>query len=168
MGFTEVMAIADHYAGLCRAATGLRVVPDISGAVATDGAASVPPIADEAADARTRSIFDAIRERERVWSGLDRVPNFWRAVAHHYHYLRALWEKELVVMKPGELDARTKAPIAFAVAIQQGVPYFIDYQTLILRRLGFNDAALVEMVGWVNSIMARNAISHLMQLEDGD
>ncbi|MBI2911147.1 MAG: hypothetical protein HYY05_03325 [Chloroflexi bacterium] len=162
------MAIADHYAGLCRAAIGLGVRPDILEPVSSDHAARVGLVMDQDADARTGAIFDAIREREREWSGLERVPNFWRALANHFHYLRAAWEKEQVVMCPGELDLRTKAPVAFAVAIQQGAPYFTDYHTLVLKRLGFNDPALVEMVGWVNSITTRNAISHLMQLESRD
>jgi alkylhydroperoxidase family enzyme len=77
-------------------------------------------LVDEAtADPRVRAVFDDIKATKKI----DRVPNFWRALAAHPDNLERVWSHLKSVMKPGKLDLLTKEMLALAVSITNSCDY---------------------------------------------
>lgn len=82
--------------------------------------------------------------------GLTFVPNLFKAMAHHPDYLEATWTRVKVIMGPGRLDRKTKEIIAVAVSATNGCEYCVNAHTAALRRLGFGDAELTEVMAVVD------------------
>ena len=77
-------------------------------------------LVDEAnANARVRAVYDDIKATKK----LDRVPNFWRALAAHPDNLERIWGQLKAIMKPGKIDLLTKEMIALAVSITNSCDY---------------------------------------------
>jgi len=68
---------------------------------------------------RVRAVFDDIKAIKKI----DRVPNFWRALAAHPDNLERVWSHLKSVMKPGKLDLLTKEMLALAVSITNSCDY---------------------------------------------
>lgn len=54
---------------------------------------------------------------------IDRVPNFWRALATHPEHLELCWTQLKAIMRPGKVDLLTKEIIALAVSVTNGCHY---------------------------------------------
>jgi alkylhydroperoxidase family enzyme len=160
-GFAEVVAVAEHVAGQSRSANLLGLT--------TDGEGGLPPLVPlvdaEAADGPVRATLDEIRGWARETLGWERVPLFWRAIARQPRYLNAAWAKTKLVLGPAEIDRETKIAVALACAALAGSRYFVEYYQAAYRRLGFDDAAVVELAGLVNHYASFNTVSHAFQLE---
>ena len=165
VSWTEVLAVTEHYTGLSKAAGALLVEPDLARSVAGPGAALVDLVEDDTADGRTRAVFADIRVSLGERLGIDRVPNFWKAIAHDYHYLAATWHKEQVVTRPDALDARTKAAVALAAAMVNGGRYFIEYTLLAFRRLGATTRDIVQLAALVDSFTCFNKVADGMRID---
>lgn len=77
-------------------------------------------LVDEAfASPRVRAVFDDIKATKKI----DRVPNFWRALASHPDNLERVWSQLKSIMRPGKLDLLTKEMIALAVSITNSCDY---------------------------------------------
>lgn len=159
-GFAEVVAVAEHVAGQSRAANLLGLTSE-SG----DGLPPLVPLLDDAADTAAGPVLDEIRAWSREQLGWDGVPRFWRAAARQKRYLAAAWAKTKLVTEPGEVDRVTKVAVALAWAALAGSRYFVEYYQAAFRRLGLDDAAVVELTGLVNHYASFNVISHAFQLE---
>jgi alkylhydroperoxidase family enzyme len=81
----------------------------------------------EYADAgpEVRTIYDDIMATRKV----DRVNNFWKAIAHDPVTLKRTWESIKRVMAPGALDALTKELIYVAVSVTNNCGYRIATHT---------------------------------------
>ena len=66
-----------------------------------------------------QEVFREIKETKKI----DRVPNFWRALAGHPEHLRIVWNQLKAIMKPGKIDLLTKEIIALAVSATNSCHY---------------------------------------------
>ena len=152
--------MAEHVAGQSRSA-------NLLGLVSEDG--GLPPLVPlldvDEADGPARATLEEVRAWAREQLGWERVPLFWRAVAHQPRYLSAAWAKTKLVLGPAEIDYTTKVAVALACAALAGSRYFVEYYQAAYRRLGLDDAAVVELAGLVNHYASFNTISHTFQLE---
>ena len=81
--------------------------------------ATVRLIPEEEAAGRVREIYEDIKETKEV----DRVPDFWRALANSPGLLDQVWGELKAVMAPGKLDPLTKEMVALAVSITNSCDY---------------------------------------------
>jgi alkylhydroperoxidase/carboxymuconolactone decarboxylase family protein YurZ len=161
-GVTEVMALADHVAGLAAGAAGLRLAADIpSRAPGTEEPPRPEP--DRSAAAET---LEQIRAVSAESLGVDRVPDFWLILARQPRLLAAMWDKHRLVMSAGRLPEHTKHCVALAVATFRQSDYWISYFSELARRsAAVDDESLVELVGCVMHYVAFNTVAHGMLLE---
>ena len=96
---------------------------------------------------------------------MDFVPNYWRALAPMPEYLEATWNKYKAVMLGGKLDRLTKEIIALAVSATNGCDYCINSHTAAVKRLGLDDAAVVEIMAVVDFFNASNSVADGLQIE---
>jgi alkylhydroperoxidase/carboxymuconolactone decarboxylase family protein YurZ len=158
-GFAEVVAVAEHVAGQARSA-------NLLGLLSEGGLPPlVAPVDPEAVEGPVRATLDEIRAWAREALGWDEVPLFWRAIARQPRYLNAAWAKTKLVLGPAEIDREAKIAVALACAALAGSRYFVEYYQAAYRRLGFDDAAVVELAGLVNHYASFNTVSHAFQLE---
>ncbi len=108
-----------------------------------------------------REVYDDILATR----GLERVPNYWKALAHRPEYLAATWAKLKEVMAEGALDRRTKEIIAVAVSATNACRYCLQSHTDALRSLGVGDAELVELMAVVDFFNGSNAVASGLQVE---
>ncbi len=76
-------------------------------------------ISEEEATGKVKEVYEDIKATK----GIDFIPKFWQALAHHPEHMEATWKKLKVVMKPGKLDLLTKEMIALAVSITNDCVY---------------------------------------------
>ncbi|MBI5084604.1 MAG: carboxymuconolactone decarboxylase family protein [Acidobacteria bacterium] len=81
---------------------------------------------------------------------VDRVNNFWKAMAHHPPTLRQVWEEVKTVMAPGALDPLVKEMIYVAVSATNGCEYCTYSHTAAARAKGMTE----EMLGEVLAVAA--------------
>ena len=68
------------------------------------------------ASGEVRAVFDDIMATRKV----DRVNNFWKALANHPPTLVRTWESIKAVMAPGALDPLTKEMLYLAASATAG------------------------------------------------
>ncbi len=160
-GVTEIMAVAEHVAGLTAAASGFQLGSRLSGGLEhRPHSAPAPPDGSAAVE-----ILGEIRSWTHDTLGLDAVPDFWLLLATMPRLCAAAWRKDRLVMGPGKLDAEDKACVALAVAMFRASPYWITYHTELVRRLArLDDRGLVELTGCVMHYVNFNTIAHGMLL----
>lgn len=109
-------------------------------------------LVDEAsAPPRVRAVFDDIKATKKI----ERVPNFWRALAVHPEHLELVWSRAKAIMKPGKLDILTKEIIALAVSITNSCRYCINSHTAAVQKLGLDNdghGELLAVVGLYNQM----------------
>ena len=159
-GVTEIMAISEHVSSLCAGAAALQLGPDVPERRGPEPAAvgGSPP-------SGAAEILDEVAAWTREHLGVDRVPDFWRALAHQPRFLRATWAKDRLVLSPGRLDEPAKLCIACAVAANRQSAYWIAYFTELLRRLAsMDEPVLVEITASVMHYVSFNTVAHAMGL----
>src|SRR5271167_1479460 len=122
---------------------------------------TVKLIEEAAADARVRAIYDDIKAVKKI----ERVPNFWRALAANPDNLERCWNQAKAVMKPGKLDLLTKEIIALAVSITNSCRYCINSHTAAVQKLGLDNEALGEVLAVVGLFNQMNKLSDAYQIE---
>lgn len=164
-GVTEIMAISEHVSSLCAGAGALQLAPDVP-----ELPGAPPAAVGEPPPGAAESCLAEIQDWSRVHLGLDRVPDFWRLLAHQPRFLQATWAKDRLVLGPGRLDEPAKLCAAFAVAACRQSAYWTSYLTHRLRRSGLGDRALVELTASVMHYVSFNTVAHGMMLraEYGD
>jgi AhpD family alkylhydroperoxidase len=116
---------------------------------------------DRVADPRVRAVFDDIKATKKI----DRVPNFWRALAAHPEHLELCWTRAKAIMRPGKLDARTKEIIALAVSITNSCRYCINSHTTALQKLGLDAESYGELLAVVGLYNQFNKLVDGLQVE---
>jgi len=112
-------------------------------------------IEPETAAPEVRAVFDDIKETRQV----DRVNNFWKALANHPPTLTRIWESVKEVMAPGALDPLTKELVYVAVSITNGCEYCIASHTASARAKGMTDEQLGELLAVVGMANETNALA---------
>lgn len=103
----------------------------------------------EDASDEVRAIYDEIMALRKV----DRVNNFWKALAHDPSTMRRTWESIKEIMGRGALDPLTKELIYVAVSATNGCEYCIASHTAAARGKGMSDemfGELMAVVGMAN------------------
>jgi uncharacterized peroxidase-related enzyme len=130
-------------------------------------AATVRPVAEEAATGRVAEIFAEIRQTKQI----DFVPALWRTLATNPVELELVWNMLKTLMHPesmgrtSSLDPLVRETIALAVSATNGCSYCVNSHTAAVRKLG----ASAEMVGEVLAIVGlfnmTNALADGYQVE---
>ena len=107
------------------------------------------------ASAEVRAVFDDIMATRKI----DRVNNFWKALASHPPTLRRTWESIQSVMAPGALDPLTKEMIYVAVSATNGCDYCTTSHTAAARKAGMTDEMLGELMAVVGMANETNRLA---------
>jgi AhpD family alkylhydroperoxidase len=122
---------------------------------------TVKLVEENAADPKVRAIYDDIKATKKI----DRVPNFWRALAAHPEHLELCWTKAKAIMKPGKLDMLTKEIIALAVSITNSCRYCINSHTAACQKLGLTNEQHGELLAVVGLYNQFNKLADAFQVE---
>jgi AhpD family alkylhydroperoxidase len=118
----------------------------------------------EDASPEVRAVYDDIMATRKV----DRVNNFWKAIAHDPVTLQRTWESIKQVMAPGALDAITKELIYVAVSVTNNCGYCIATHTAAAQKKGMTDAMFAELMAVVGMANETNNLATGYQVEVDD
>jgi AhpD family alkylhydroperoxidase len=116
------------------------------------------------ASPEVRAVYDDIMATRKI----DRVNNFWKAIASHPPTLRRTWESLKAVMAPGVLDPLTKELVYLAVSVTNGCDYCTASHTAAARKAGMTSAMLGELMAVVGMANETNRLSDGYQIEIDD
>jgi AhpD family alkylhydroperoxidase len=122
---------------------------------------TVKLIEEAAASARVKAIYDDIKATKKI----DRVPNFWRALAVHPENLERAWNQCKAIMQPGKLDLLTKEIIAAAVSITNSCRYCINSHTAAAQKLGLTPEQHGELLAVVGLYNQFNKLADAFQID---
>jgi len=115
----------------------------------------------EDASDEVRQVFDDIMATRKV----DKVNNFWKALANHPVTLRRTWDSIKEVMSPGgELDPLTKEQIYIAVSVTNNCEYCIHSHTKAATNLGLSQEAFGELLAVVAMANETNRLANGYQV----
>src|SRR5574340_990532 len=77
-----------------------------------------------------------------IEAAFGRVPNLFKAYAHHPAVLEANWNKAKAVMMGGKLSRKLKEAIAVAVSRDNSCAYCVSAHTAALKSIGVTDAEI--------------------------
>jgi len=103
-----------------------------------------------------RAVYEDIKTTRQV----DRVNNFWKALAAHPPTLRRTWESVKEVMAPGALDPLVKEMLYVAVSVTNGCEYCIASHTAAARAKGMTDEQHGELLAVVGMANETNALAN--------
>jgi AhpD family alkylhydroperoxidase len=118
----------------------------------------------EDASPEVRAVYDDIMATRKV----DRVNNFWKAIAHDPVTLKRTWESIKQVMAPGTLDALTKELIYVAVSVTNNCGYCIATHTAAAQKKGMTDAMFAELMAVIGMANETNGLATGYQVEVDD
>jgi AhpD family alkylhydroperoxidase len=118
----------------------------------------------EDASPEVRAVYDDIMATRKV----ERVNNFWKAIAHDPVALKRTWESIKQVMAPGALDALTKELIYVAVSVTNNCGYCIATHTAAAQKKGMTDAMFAELMAVIGMANETNNLATGYQVEIDD
>jgi AhpD family alkylhydroperoxidase len=121
---------------------------------------TIPSVPESEATGKVKAVYDDIKATR----GLAEVPNFWKAIALNPDYLEATWNALKAVMAPGKLDRATKEVIAVAVSATNSCDYCLGSHSDVLRSLGYDDEALMELMAVVGFFNMSNTIANALHV----
>ena len=107
-----------------------------------------------------RSVFDDIMATRKV----DKVNNFWKALANHPATLQRTWESVKQVMAPGVLDPLTKELIYIAVSVTNNCDYCIHSHTKSAQKAGMTYEAFGELLAVIGMANETNRLANGYQI----
>jgi AhpD family alkylhydroperoxidase len=116
------------------------------------------------ASPEVRVVYDDIMATRKI----DRVNNFWKAIASHPPTLRRTWESLKAVMAPGALDPLTKEMVYLAVSVTNGCDYCTASHTAAARKAGMTETMLGELMAVVGMANETNRLADGYQIEIDD
>jgi AhpD family alkylhydroperoxidase len=99
---------------------------------------------------------------------IDRVNNFWKAIAHDPATLKRTWNSIKEVMAPGALDALTKELIYVAVSATNNCGYCIATHTASAQNKGMTNAMFNELMAVIGMANETNSMATGYQVEIDD
>jgi AhpD family alkylhydroperoxidase len=113
-------------------------------------------IEEDAAPPEVAAVYDDIKATRQV----DRVNNFWKALAAHPPTLTRTWESVKQVMAPGALDPLVKEFVYIAVSATNGCEYCIASHTAAARAKGMTDEQHGELLAVIGMANETNALAN--------
>ncbi len=113
------------------------------------------------AGADVRAVYDDIMATRKI----DRINNFWKAIAHDPALLRRTWQNAKEVMAAGALDPLVKELIYVAVSVTNQCGYCIASHTAAARKAGMTDAMFGELMAVVGRSNETNRLASGYQVE---
>ena len=113
-------------------------------------------IEEDVAPPEVQAVYDDIKETRQV----DRVNNFWKALAVHPPTLERTWASVKEVMAPGALDPLVKEMLYVAVSVTNGCEYCIASHTAAARARGMTDEQYGELLAVVGMANETNALAN--------
>jgi AhpD family alkylhydroperoxidase len=115
----------------------------------------------EQASAEVRAVYDDIKATRTI----DKVTNFWKALAHDPVRLKRTWEDTKSIMAAGALDPLMKELLYVAVSVSNQCDYCIAAHTASARKKGMTEAMFNEMLAVVGLANANNRLVAGLQVE---
>jgi AhpD family alkylhydroperoxidase len=115
----------------------------------------------EKASPEVRAVYDDIMTTRKI----DKVTNFWKALAHDPVRLKRTWEDTKEIMASGALDPLVKELIYVAVSVTNQCDYCIAAHTAAARKKGMTDAIFKEMMAVVGLANENNRLVAGYQVE---
>ena len=119
------------------------------------------PINEKKAKGKVKKIFDEIKLSRKI----NKIPNFWRSLAHNPDNLERTWNNLKQIMKNGALDQVTKELIYVAVSITNSCDYCIRSHTFAAKKKGATDKMIKEMIDVVGIANQNNKLVNSYQVE---
>ena len=108
----------------------------------------------EQASPEVRAVYDDIKATRKI----DKVTNFWMALAHDPVRLKRVWEDTKSIMVTGALDPLVKELLYVAVSVSNQCDYCIAAHTASARKKGMTDAMFNEMLAVVGLANSNNRL----------
>ena len=107
-----------------------------------------------------KAVYDDIMKTRNI----DRINNFWKALANDPAELRRVWEQVKQVMAPGALDPLVKEMVYVAVSATNGCEYCTYSHTAAARKKGMTDAMLMELLAVVGLANQTNRLANGLRM----
>ena len=108
-----------------------------------------------------RAVYDDIMATRKV----DRINNFWKALAHDPATLKRTWQSIKEIMAPGKLDTLTKEMMYLAVSATNQCAYCIASHTAAAKKAGMSEAMFSELMAVVGMANETNRLASGYQVE---
>jgi len=115
----------------------------------------------ENAGPEVRAVYDDIMATRKV----DRINNFWKALAHDPVRLKKMWEENKQIMAGGTIDALNKELIYLAISISNQCDYCIAAHTVSARKKGMTDEVFKELMSVIGLTNEMNRLVAGFQVE---
>ena len=113
------------------------------------------------AKGKVKKIFEDIKKSRKI----NKIPNFWKSLAHNPDNLERTWNSLKQIMKKGALDPATKELIYVAVSITNNCDYCIRSHTAAAKKKGATDQMVKEMIDVVGLANQNNKFVAGYQVE---
>ena len=113
------------------------------------------------AKGKVKKIFEDIKKSRKI----NKIPNFWKSLAHNPNNLERTWNSLKQIMKKGALDPVTKELIYVAVSITNHCDYCIRSHTAAAKKKGATDQMIKEMIDVVGLANQNNKFVAGYQVE---
>ena len=113
------------------------------------------------AKGKVKKIFEDIKKSRKI----NKIPNFWKSLAHNPDNLERTWNSLKQIMKKGALDPVTKELIYVAVSITNNCDYCIRSHTAAAKKKGATDEMIKEMIDVVGLANQNNKFVAGYQVE---
>ena len=110
---------------------------------------------------KVKKIFQDIKKNRKI----NKIPNFWKSLAHNPDNLERTWNSLKEIMKKGALDPVTKELIYVAVSITNNCDYCIRSHTTAAKKKGATDQMIKEMIDVVGLANQNNKLVAGYQVE---
>tara|TARA_B100000579_G_scaffold21662_1_gene15252 strand:- start:148 stop:540 length:393 start_codon:yes stop_codon:yes gene_type:complete len=110
---------------------------------------------------KVKKIFEDIKKNRKI----NKIPNFWKSLAHNPDNLERTWNSLKEIMKKGALDPVTKELIYVAVSITNNCDYCIRSHTTAAKKKGATDQMIKEMIDVVGLANQNNKFVAGYQVE---
>ena len=118
-------------------------------------------INEKKAKGKVKKIFEDIKKNRKI----NKIPNFWKSLAHNPDNLERTWNNLKEIMKKGALDPVTKELIYVAVSITNHCDYCIRSHTAAAKKKGATDQMIKEMIDVVGIANQNNKLVEAYQVE---
>ena len=118
----------------------------------------------ENAGPEVKAVYDDIKATRKI----DKVTNFWKALAHDPVRLKRTWEDTKQIMAPGSLDALVKELIYVAVSVSNQCDYCIAAHTAAARKKGMTESQFNELLAVVGLANQNNRLvaGHQVEIDE--
>ena len=116
---------------------------------------------EKIAKGKVKKVFNDIKKTRKI----NKIPNFWKSLAHNPDNLERTWNSLKKIMKNGALDPVTKELIYVAVSITNNCEYCIRSHTAAAKKKGASDQMIKEMIEVVGLANQNNKLVAGYQVE---